>query len=283
MGFGGGGGRLWQGSNNAAITLEGNQSGGETKPCPDRWLPPWMEAGSCRGTDYRSHLELRAAVATIRACSERVALCRPAKPPPPLPLHHQSAVQMFSSRVGLFACEELPVVQSSGAALSPPESFSFPPPPPGTDPAVCFGLGANRSQSCPRLRGGRCQSRQPRTTCGHAALRRAAACKHSFGAAVLCNSRPERRANASAGSVFPMVRAELSSLSRRRFDAPQCCCSSAALPRTGALCSLPPHPGMGRGGRCGAAAAGQSFTSNRGYQRGGCCPGLTAALINGGS
>lgn len=36
-----------------------------------------------------------------------------------------------------------------------------------------------------------------------------------------------------------MVRAELSSLSRRRFDAPQCCCSSAALLRTGALRSLP--------------------------------------------
>lgn len=149
----GGGGRLWQGSNNAAITLEGNQSGGETKPCPDRWLPPWMEAGSCRGTDYRSHLELRAAVGTIRACSERVALCRPAKPPPPLPQHHQSAVQMFSSRVGLFACEELPVVQSSGAALSPPESLSFPPPPPRHGSCCVFWLWSESQPKLPQVEG----------------------------------------------------------------------------------------------------------------------------------
>lgn len=172
---------------------------------------------------------------------------------------------MFSSHAGLFARRELPVGQSSGAAPSPPESLSAPPPPSLRHGSCCaFGFGANHSQICPGLRAGRCQ------TGTAAGCRSAPRCRLRARPAAQCS------ATADLSGVQTQVQVLLSLwrgqscpwLSRtRRFHAAPALLSRAALPRIGALRS---RPGWGEeGGNCGAAAAGQSFTSSRGHRRGG--------------
>lgn len=200
----------------------------------------------------RSHPSLQGTRCAVRA----------AKRPRP----HRSAVQINVLLPRWAFCTQ---GIARGAELrsssEPPREPQRPPPPSLRHGSCCaFGFGANRSQICPGLRAGRCQ------TGTAAGCRSAPRCRLRARPAAQCS------ATADLSGVQTQVQVLLSLwrgqscpwLSRtRRFHAAPALLSRAALPRIGALRS---RPGWGEeGGNCGAAAAGQSFTSSRGHRRGG--------------
>lgn len=214
----------------------------------------------------RSHPSLQGTRCAVRA-AER-------------PRPHRSAVQInVLLPRGAFCTQGIARGAELRSSSEPPREPQRPPPSiPQARILLCVWLRSESQPNLPRVAG---RSVSDRHSCG-LQICTALPAEGTACGSVLCNSGPERRANASAGSVVPLARAELplaqqdETLPRGPGAAQPC---GAAENR-----SAPFPPGMGRGGGELRGCRGRAILHQQPWPpKGRLSPGLTAALMDGGS